>query len=93
MEDVQHVAMFAIFFPNKYCALCEILRIRMFGLVTSFEEKEGEKCLLIHLRRTNSACYRLGYCYVLVDRVYFINPNMSNVTRNKSHVEVRVPPF
>ena len=26
--------------------------------------------LVIHLRRTTSACYRLGYCHVLVNRVY-----------------------
>ena len=37
--------------------------------MTSFEAKE-EECSLIHVRRTTSACYRLGYCYVLVDRVY-----------------------
>ena len=38
--------------------------------VTSFEAKEGRTCLVIHLRRTTSACYRLGYCDALVNRVY-----------------------
>ena len=38
--------------------------------MTSFEAKEEEECLLMQLRRTTSACYRLGYCDVLVNRVY-----------------------
>ena len=47
------------------------IEVEVFGLVTFFEAKEEEEeCLLIHLRRTASVCYRLGYCHVLVDRVY-----------------------
>ena len=58
----------SIFSLKKYCVLCEILRFKVVGLVMSFDAKEEEECLLIHLRRTTSVCYRLGYCYVLVNR-------------------------
>ena len=66
--------MFVLFFLKKY-VLCEILRFKVFGLVTSFQTKE-EEGLLIHLRQTTSACYRLGYCDVLVIRV--LSPNVKN---------------
>ena len=69
-----------VFFSRNHCVLCEILRLKIFGLVTSFEAKEEEKeeYLLINLRRTNSAFYRLGCCYVLVDRVY--KPNCEEMS-------------
>ena len=35
--------------------------LKVFGFVTSFETKEEEECLLIHLWRMTSACYRLIY--------------------------------
>ena len=65
--------MFVIFSKKKYCVLYEILRFKVFGPVTPF----GLRFLFYRtdfaaddLRRTTSACYRLGYCHVLVDRVY-----------------------
>ena len=35
------------------------------------------------LRRTTSACYRLGYCYVLVNRVYICRPISPNVKKRR----------
>ena len=50
-----------------------MLGIKVFGPMTSF----GLRFLFYRtgfatddLRRTTTACYRLGYCYALVDRVY-----------------------
>ena len=63
--------MVVFFFKKRNIAyFAEILRFKVFGLVTTFEEKEEDGCLLKRLRGTTSACYRLGYSYVIVDRVF-----------------------
>ena len=90
VEDVQ-LNMFVI--KNKYCVFYEILRFKVFGLVKSF----GLRFLYYRtvftaddLRWTTSACYRLGYCHVLVDRVYTPNcegtsPEISPMLNNGTY--------
>ena len=59
------------------CVIFPVLRtlrdIEIFGLVTSFWLRflfYRAGYTVDGLRRMTSACYRLGYCYMLVDRVY-----------------------
>ena len=59
--------------PQKKMRTCEILRFKVFGPMTSFGLRFYFNLSVFaakELRRTTSACYRLGYCYALVDRVY-----------------------
>ena len=60
-----------VFFLQKYSVFCKILRFKIFQLVTSFALRflfYRTGFAADDLRLTSPACYRLGYCYVLVNR-------------------------
>ena len=75
-------------FPPKNIAylLCNMLRFKVFGLVTSVALRflfYRTGFTADDLRRTTSACYRLGYCYVLVNRVH----KQASLHRSKSYAK------
>ena len=67
-RSTEHVGNF-----SKKCVLCDILKFKAFGFVMSFALRFLFYCTDFtadDLRWTTCACYCLGYCCVLVNRVY-----------------------